>query len=158
MLSLASCINQENTAYICRVHGASKTNPILFLGMFTLAATIIPMLLSHDAYGFDRRKDIAQQLRDPKNIISGIAVLLIYSDSSWSGTVMDTTFSSATDEEFGDKRVEFACSSGGIYSIVFPNQDASGYLLLAVLQNGKFLNAKHTVADYGVVSISGNCD
>lgn len=114
--------------------------------------------MPHYAYGFDRRKDIAQQLRDPKNIMSGTAILLIYSDSSWSGTVMDTTFSSATDEGFGDKRVEFPCSSGGIYSIVFQNQEASGYLLLAVLQNGKLLNIKSTVADYGVVSLSGQCD
>lgn len=135
-----------------------KCNLILFLVTFVLASAIVPILMPHYAYGFDRRKDIAQQLRDPKNIMSGTAILLIYSDSSWSGTVMDTTFSSATDEGFGDKRVEFPCSSGGIYSIVFQNQEASGYLLLAVLQNGKLLNIKSTVADYGVVSLSGQCD
>jgi hypothetical protein len=86
------------------------------------------------------------------------AIILIYSDSSWSGTVLDTSFSSATDEGFGDKRVEFTCSSGGIYSLVLQNQDSSGYLLLAVLQNGKLLNVKSTIAEYGVVSLSGHCD
>jgi hypothetical protein len=135
-----------------------KYDLMLFLVTFVLANAIVSILMSHYAYGFDRSKDIAQQLRDPKNIISGNAILLVYSDSSWSGTVMDTTFSSATDEGFGDKRVEFACSSGGVYSIVFQNHDSSGYLLLAVLQNGKLLNTKSTVADYGVVSLSGRCD
>ena len=86
------------------------------------------------------------------------AIILIYSDSSWSGTVLNTSFSSATDVGFGDKRVEFACSSGGIYSLVLQNQDSSGYLLLAVLQNAKLLNLKSTVAEYGVVFLLGHCD
>jgi hypothetical protein len=116
--------------------------------------------LSYSAYGqtIDRSSDVNQQLRDPKSIIPGTAVLLIYTNRGWSGSILDTTFSSATEDGYGDKRIEFECSSGGIYSMAFQKQSSSGYLILAVIQNGKLLNEKSTGAEYGVVSVSGNCD
>jgi hypothetical protein len=137
-----------------------KDSLILFLVMFILDGTASSILLSHYAYGqtIDRSNDVKQQLRDPKNIIAGKAILLIYTDTSWSGSILDTTFSSATDGGSGDKRVEFECSSGGIYSMAFQKQESSGYLILAIIQNGKLLNEKATGAEYGVVSLSGHCD
>jgi hypothetical protein len=42
--------------------------------------------------------------------------------------------------------------------MTFQKQDSSGYLILAVIQNGKLLNVKSTGTEYGVVSVSGNCD
>jgi hypothetical protein len=117
----------------------NKYDFMFFLGMFIplACAIMLSVLLSHHAHSFDRWKNILQQLRDPKNIIPDAAILLIYSDTSWSGMIIDTLLRPATDEGFGDKRVEFACGrSGEIYSISFQKYDANaGYLLLAVVQN-----------------------
>ena len=65
--------------------------------------------------------------------------------------MLDTSFTSATNDGFGDKRIEFDCSNGGVYSTFFQKKDTNGYLLLAVIQNGKLLNERSTTAAYGVV-------
>ena len=137
-----------------------KVKILSLLADFLVAGALLSLLFPHHAYaqGFDRRKDIEMQLKDPKNIMPEKAVLLIYTDSSWSGSILDTSVSSATKEGFGDTRIEFDCSNSGIYSMAFQKMNTGGYLLLAIIQNGKLLNAKSTTAEYRLVSIAGQCD
>jgi hypothetical protein len=67
----------------------------------------------------NRTVDIMQQLKDPKNIIPDKAVLLIYTNTDWSGSILDSSISSASQQGSSDTRLEFECSSGGIYSMAF---------------------------------------
>lgn len=97
------------------------------------------------------------ELSNPSNKISDHAVLLIYSDTSWSGSILDSGFDSATRDGSGDAKIPILCQSYGIYSLVLQKQSSSGYLLAAIIQDGKLLDAKSTSAEYGLVSLSGNC-
>ncbi len=106
----------------------------------------------------DRNKDIQMAIQDPNNNVPGKAALIIYSDSDWSGSIMDTSYGSSTIDGSGDKRIEFQCTSGGTYSLAFQKQNAEGYLFANVVQDGKLLNVKTTTAEYGMVTMAGNCD
>jgi hypothetical protein len=105
----------------------------------------------------DLRNRLDNELSNPSNRISGHAVLLIYSDSSWSGSILDSGLDSATRDGSGDGKIPILCQSNGIYSLVLQKQSSSGYLAVAIIQDGKLLGAKSTSAPYGLVSLAGNC-
>jgi hypothetical protein len=112
----------------------------------------------------DVTASVQQELSDPVNSIPGRAVLLIYSNQKWSGNILDTQSHSVTQDGKGDSKIFFICaqqnSNGnpGFYSLTFQKLKSSGYLELAIIQNGKLLTRDSTTAAYGVVGISGNCD
>ncbi|HET6458958.1 MAG TPA: CFI-box-CTERM domain-containing protein [Nitrosopumilaceae archaeon] len=101
--------------------------------------------------------DVNSELKNNPNT-GDKAMLLIYSNTDWSGALDDSTLGSATIDGSGNRKIPFECSgSNGIYSTAFQKQSEEGYLILAVIQNGKLLNSKSTSAQYGVVSVAGNC-
>lgn len=96
----------------------------------------------------DLQNRLNSELSNPSNKISGHAVLLIYSDTSWSGSILDSGFDSATRDGSGDAKIPILCQSYGIYSLVLQKQSSSGYLLAAIIQDGKLLDSKSTSAEY----------
>ncbi len=85
------------------------------------------------------------------------AVVKIHSNTDWSGSILDSSFDSATTAGHGDKNITIACTSFGIYSLAIQKQSASGGLAVSVIQDNKTLDSKTTTAAYGMVTLSGNC-
>ena len=140
-----------------------KVRVILISAMIVvMAAPIILAFIVNNASALDvtidRRKDIQMALQDPANSVPGKAALIIYSNTEWSGSIMDSSFGSSTVDGSGDKRVEFQCTIGGIYSLAFQKHNADGYLFANVIQDGKVLDGRTTTAEYGMVTIAGHCD
>lgn len=94
---------------------------------------------------------------NPENNIPGEAVLIIHSDTEWSGSILDTNFDSATIDGSGPDKIQFPCINGGTYSLAFQKQTDYGYLSLFLLQEGDAIDMKFTTADSGMVSLSGTC-
>lgn len=93
------------------------------------------------------------------NNTGDMAKLVIHSDTGWSAVVLDSNFVMRTVDGFGTRSIDFQCSGfgGGIYSHVVQKDSESGVLNVFVAQDGRILKQAGTAADYGVVSIAGNC-
>src|SRR5215207_10332009 len=87
------------------------------------------------------------------------AYLLIYSDVSWSATVLDSELDSFTQDGSKNSKIEFECVPGSMstYSLNVQKQSEAGNILLVIVQNGNLLDAVSTQAAYGIASLSGNC-
>ena len=94
---------------------------------------------------------------NPNNNIPGEAVLIIHSDTEWSGSILDTNFDSAIIDGSGHDKIQFPCISRGVYSMAFQKQTDYGYLFLFLIQEGDAIDMKFTTNDYGMVSLSGTC-
>ena len=121
---------------------------VIAITIFT-AATVAPT--TQDLFATKKKEkpdvtaSVQQELSDPVNSIPGRAVLLIYSNQKWSGNILDTQSHSVTQDGKGDSKIFFICakqnSNGnpGFYSLTFQKLKSSGYLELAIIQNGKLL-------------------
>jgi len=105
----------------------------------------------------DIQSQIDKELNDPSNKILDKAIVLIYSDTSWSGSIMDSSFDSATQDGDGNSKIIIQCNNDGFYSLAIQKQTDHGYLSVSVIQDGKVLDSKATSGQYGVVSLAGNC-
>jgi len=103
------------------------------------------------------QNQIENELVDQSNKIPGQAVVLIYSDTSWSGSVLDSSDDSATRDGTGNSKILIQCTNNAIYSLTMQKQTDFGYLTVVIIQDGKILDSKSTSANYGVVSLAGNC-
>jgi hypothetical protein len=132
-------------------------DPII-MGMIVALPVIITNIIS-GAYAQSEniQADINSQLENPANKVSGRAFVLIYSNTEWSGSILDSSMDSATRQGSGNSKIAIECSSNGIYSLSIQKQSEYGYLALAVIQDGKLLDSKATNAAYGVVSLAGRC-
>jgi len=107
----------------------------------------------------DARKEyIENQIRNTKaNPTPGMATLLIFTNTGWSGSILDSGLDSSTKDGEDDTSIDFECQSGGTYSLSFQKQTDYGYLMLSVIQGGKELDSEYTNAQYGVISLAGKC-
>jgi hypothetical protein len=103
------------------------------------------------------QSQLEKELSDPTNKISNQAVVLIYSNTDWSGSILDSSSDSATRDGSGNSKIFIKCDNNGIYSLTEQKQTEDGYLFVVVIQDGKILDSKATSAQYGVVSLAGNC-
>ncbi len=86
------------------------------------------------------------------------AKLVIHSTTSWSAVVQDSNFVQRTVDGSGQRSIDFHCGGfGGVYSVVVQKSTDYGVLNVYVAQDGRILKQANTAADYGVVSIAGNC-
>lgn len=134
-----------------------KASPII---TFTSLTILVSLLFGGHAFA-----DISSEIQaDVNSKLSSYphngdkAILLIYSNTNWSGSLQDSALSSATRDGSGNGVIPFECGgSSGIYSVVMQKGTEGGYLELVVIQNGKILSSKSTSAQYGVVSVAGSC-
>jgi hypothetical protein len=79
----------------------------------------------------------------------------------WSGSIGGSDFTVSTQEGRGDEIIPVTCEAGqfglGIYSVVLQKMEEEGTLIVAVVQDGQVLKQASTSADFGVVSVAGNC-
>jgi hypothetical protein len=80
-----------------------------------------------------------------------MAKLLIYSDTSWSANVLDSGLDSFTQD--GTNESEFMST----YSVSAQKDAEAGYVMLVIVQNFRGIDAGMTSADYGIVSLAGEC-
>lgn len=85
------------------------------------------------------------------------AIVEITADGDWSGAFSDSDFTSSTVDGSGDDSISIECEEDGIYSVVVQKLEESGTLNVAVVKDGNVLKEASTSADYGVVSVSGEC-
>ena len=101
--------------------------------------------------------EYSQKIGTMKDANDDTAFAEIDSEGSWSGSILDTGFDSATKEGSGSNTIAFACTSGGIYSLVFQKQQEGGSLTVKVVKQGNVLDEGSTTAAYGLVTLSGHC-
>jgi hypothetical protein len=87
------------------------------------------------------------------------AHLLIYSDVSWSATILDSALDSFTQDGSKNSKIEFECTPGfmSTYSLSVQKQSEAGDLFLTIVQNENILDSVGTRAAYGIASLTGNC-
>jgi hypothetical protein len=138
----------------------SKVPPVLLAITLSISALILSYpytLFAQSDIRSQIKSQIEKELSDPSNKISNQAVVLIYSNTDWSGSILDSSMDSATKDGNGNSKIFIKCDSNGIYSLSEQKQTDSGYLLVVVIQDGKILDSQSTTAQYGVVSLAGNC-
>jgi hypothetical protein len=138
----------------------SKVPPVLLAITLSISALILSYpytLFAQSDIRSQIKSQIEKELSDPSNKISNQAVVLIYSNTDWSGSILDSSMDSATKDGNGNSKIFIKCDSNGIYSLSEQKQTDSGYLLVIVIQDGKILDSQSTTAQYGVVSLAGNC-
>lgn len=137
---------------------------LLLLGMLAGSG---PLLLGKPAHAQDGggipleqiNSAVRAELEDEANDIPDTAVLLVYSDTQWTGTIIGSDLGSSPSTGSGNDKVQFRCEGElGRFSISFQKQTDEGYLAIAAIQNGNLLNSTSTESPLGIASIGGFCN
>jgi hypothetical protein len=80
----------------------------------------------------------------------------IYAGGAWTGSILDSEFDSASHDGFGNTKIPFICDNG-IYSVSFQNGQTFGTFTIKIIIDGKIVDEGQSSAEYGVVTLSGNC-
>ena len=119
-------------------------------------------------------EDIKEQAVQSDNIIDHQAVLIVYTNHYWTGTITDSGEDSSTIEKqsvklesilgvFPLQKNPFECEDSGKYEVRImniPSDDYAGnisYLFIGVVQNGKVLDYGYTNVRNGIVTLNGEC-
>lgn len=101
---------------------------------------------------------IRVELEDEANDIPDTAILLVYSDTQWTGTIIGSDLGSSPSSGGGDEKIQFSCEGEqGRYSASFQKQTDEGYLAIAAIQNGNLLNSTLTESPLGIANVGGFC-
>ena len=97
----------------------------------------------------------------PVNMVPrpGQAVVKIFYEDAWSGSVSDGSFDSASYDGSGDSSIAFDCASGDIYSLTIQKgeDDDEPMTLIVEDYSKQILDQGQTSAEFGIVSLSGTC-
>ncbi len=99
----------------------------------------------------------SEKIGTTKDKNENYAFMELDADGSWSGSILDTEYTSSTKSGNGDNTIAFKCSPSGIYSLAMQKQDEYGNLHVKVVKKGTVLKQASTNAPYGVVSLAGQC-
>lgn len=101
---------------------------------------------------------VQAELEDEANDIPGTAVLFVYSNTEWTGKIIDSLPASTPLVGAGDDRFEFTCEGEfANFSASFQRQTTEGYLALAAIQGGNLIDTVFTDERPGIVTISESC-
>lgn len=104
----------------------------------------------------DIKNKIEKELTLKDNNVPDTGFILIYSDTAWRGDIAVSDSSYSTEGELFQK-IPVLCKTSDYYSFYFYKTNSPGYLLVAVIQDGKLLNLIGTTSEYGSFSFSGKC-
>ncbi len=132
----------------------------------TVALLAILLALAAPVYAQDTAIPLEQinaavraELEDDANDIPDTAILLVYSDTAWTGTIIGSNLGSSPAAGEGDGRVQFRCEGeAGRFSASFQKQTDEGYLAIAAIQNGNLLNSTSTASPLGIANMAGLCN
>lgn len=89
----------------------------------------------------------------------GQAVVKIFYEDAWSGSVSDGNFDSASYDGSGTSSIAFDCGSGDIYAVTIQKGEDNNDVMTLIVEDHtkKVLDQSQTSAEFGVVSLSGTC-
>lgn len=149
------------------IDNAVKRGEIITLLGVLAALVSLHSLLLNSAYAQESagipleqiNSAVQAELEDDANDISGTAILLVYSDTEWTGSIIGSDLSSSSSSGSRDEKIQFTCEGVvGRFSASFQKQTDDGYLALAVIQNRNVLNTTSTVSPLGIASTGGLCN
>lgn len=140
---------------------------VLLLGMLVMITGLLPSSLNEPAHAQEGTGNIPREevpsaieteLADESNDIPDTAIMLVYSNTQWSGSIIGSDLGSSPSTGEGDGRVEFRCEGEfGKFSASFQKSTDEGYLVIAAIQSGNLLNSTSTEAPLGIASMAGLC-
>ena len=102
---------------------------------------------------------IDRELADESNNISGKSVVLVYSNTSWSGNISGGISGGSTLDGSGDSKYTVSCGDLGLAQGLIQKQTDYGYVAVVIIQNGKILAMESTNAAYGIAhAVADNCN
>lgn len=103
------------------------------------------------------KDDLDKQLASKENKIPGSAVVLIYSNTEWSGMTSDGDMTTESKQGYGDARYVVPCGELRLVQGYAQKQTEDGWAAVVIIQDGKVLKSGSTNAAYGVVHVSAEC-
>jgi hypothetical protein len=101
---------------------------------------------------------VDRELADERNNISGKAVVLVYSNTSWSGEIGGGDLGSSTKQGSGDARYVVSCGDLGMAQGLIQKNTEGGFVAVVIIQNGKILTSEATSAAFGIAhAAADNC-
>lgn len=100
---------------------------------------------------------IESELADESNKIPGKAIVLVYSNTSWSGNVSGGDLGSSTKEGYGDAKFVVSCGDLKIAQGLIQKQTEDGFVAVAIIQNGQLLAIESTNAQFGIAHTVADC-
>lgn len=126
---------------------------VLIFVLFGLSFTDV----SAQTIGDVIKDDLNKQLALEENKIPGKAVVLIYSNTEWSGMTSDGDMTTESKEGYGYARYVVSCGKMGLVQGYAQKQTEGGWVAVVIIQNGNVLKSGSTNASYGVVHVSAEC-
>ena len=85
---------------------------------------------------------------------------MIVSLTTWQASIMDSGNDFTTIDGDGTRTLEFECTPGRLstYSVSVQKQTEEGGLELQLVQGGNIIDRGGTTAQFGIVSLSGQCN
>ena len=132
---------------------------LIFLLLFGLILLSFPDAFSQQTIGDIVLPKLERELQDTANNIPGKAVILVYSDTHWSGIASGDDLGMSSKEGSGDARFAVSCEAG-FAALAQGNMQKGterGYLAVAIIQYGKLLSIESTNAAFGLANAAAEC-
>jgi len=98
-----------------------------------------------------------RELTLESNNISGKAVVLVYSNTSWQGEVSGGNMGSSTKQGSGDAKYTVSCGDLNMAQGLIQKNTEGGYVAVVIIENGKILASEATNAQFGIAHAVGEC-
>jgi len=125
---------------------------VIFLLLFTTIESVDAQTI-----GDVIKPKVERELALEENKIPGSAVILVYSNTNWSGNVAHGDGSSSTKDSFGDAKFVARCADLAFVQGLFQKQTEDGWLAVVIIQDGKIIGSESTNAQFGIAHATGNC-
>ena len=97
-------------------------------------------------------------MQDESNNLPGKAVILVYSNTAWSGIASGDDLSMSSKDGTGDARYVVSCNSDfGLAQGNFQKNTEGGWLVVAIIQNGQLRAGESTNAAFGIAHAAAEC-
>jgi len=103
------------------------------------------------------KSKVNRELTLEENKIPGKAIILVYSDTNWSGSVAHGDGSSSSKDGYGDAKFIADCGKLNFVQGLFQKQGEDGSLGVVIIQNGKLIGSETTTAAFGIAHATGEC-
>jgi len=103
------------------------------------------------------KDDLDRELASEANKIPGKAIVLVYSNTNWSGNIAHGDGSSSTKDGYGDAKFVANCGNLNFVQGLFQKQGEGGWIAVVIIQNGKIIGSESTNAAYGIAHATGEC-
>ena len=102
---------------------------------------------------------LPEQTGPPPVPKEGEALLKVIYEGEWSGNILDSNFDSASYDGSGNYAIVFPCETSGMYSLTTQKMDEGNDPMQLIVQNhlNQTLDNGQTTAEFGLVSLSGDC-